>query len=81
MSTITINGKTYETETLSDIAKQHIASIRFVDTEIDRLRQQLAVLQTARNAYVSVLVDNVEQHVAEPAASPKKTGRTRSKKA
>jgi len=81
MSTITINGKTYETETLSDIAKQHIASIRFVDTEVDRLRQQLAVLQTARNAYVSVLVDNVEQHVAEPAASPKKTGRTRSKKA
>lgn len=81
MSTITINGKTYATEALSDIAKQHIASIRFVDAEMDRLRQQLAVLQTARNAYVSVLVDNVEQHVAEPAASPKKAGRSRSKKA
>jgi len=83
MTTVTINGKSYETAALSDVARQQIANIQFVDAEITRLQQQLAVLQTARNAYAAALVDNVQQAAAPApaAAEPKKPARSRSKKA
>jgi hypothetical protein len=54
-ATITLDGRSFELDKLTDAAKTHIASIQFVDNEIARLQGQLAALQTARNAYVEVL--------------------------
>ena len=51
MSTIKINGKTYETDKLSDQTKAQLASLQFVDTEIAKTKALLAALQTARNSY------------------------------
>lgn len=57
MAAITIDGKEYDTETLSDEAKNQLQSINFVDQELARLNAQAAVLQTARSVYAKALND------------------------
>ena len=57
MSRIKIDNQEYEFEMLSAEAKEQLASIQFVDTEVLRLKSQLAVLQTARLAYSKALSD------------------------
>ena len=57
MTTIKIDDKDYDLETLSDEAKNQLVSLQFVDTELQRLNAQAAVLQTARLAYANALKD------------------------
>ena len=53
--TVTIDGNTYNFEQLSDTAKSQLANIRFVDQEIEKNKNQQAVLQAARQYYATVL--------------------------
>ena len=53
--TITINDKEYNLDDLSDNAKAQLGSLQLSDQEIIRLQQQLAIAQTARNAYAKAL--------------------------
>ena len=55
MATIKIDDKDYNTDSLSDDAKNQLASLQFVDAELQRLQAQAAVLQTARQAYANAL--------------------------
>jgi hypothetical protein len=55
MPTVTIDGKRYDLESLPDAAKNQLTSIRFVDRKIAELQAELAVCQTARNAYAKAL--------------------------
>ena len=55
MTTITIDNKQYDLDSLSSDAKTQLASIQFVDAELARLQAQAAALQTARNAYAKAL--------------------------
>ena len=55
MPTITIDEKEYDYDLLSQDAKNQLESLQFVDNEIQRLEAQMAVLQTARNAYSKAL--------------------------
>jgi cell division protein ZapA (FtsZ GTPase activity inhibitor) len=57
ITTITINGREYEVEQMSDEARAQLASLQFVDAELQRLQAQGAVLQTARAAYGKALND------------------------
>lgn len=57
MSTVKIDERHYEYELLSDDAKGQLKSIQFVDSELERLNAQIAVLQTARAAYSRALND------------------------
>ena len=59
MPTIKIDNKEYELDTLSDEAKAQLASLQFVDAELQRLNAQTAVLQTARKAYAKALGDTL----------------------
>lgn len=52
---ITIDGKEYGLDTLSEEAKNQLGSIQYVDAELARLNSQVAVYQTARNAYSAAL--------------------------
>jgi len=61
MAKITINGREYDTESLSDEAKQRLGSIQFVDRRINELRAELAAMQTARNAYTHALTSMLEK--------------------
>ncbi len=61
--TWTINDKEYDLDTLSDEAKSQIVNIQVVDSEISKLQQQLAIMQTARNAYGKALNEEIaEKH-------------------
>ena len=53
--TITIDGKEYALDSLSEAAKAQMTNLRVVDQEISRLQQQQAIAQTARNAYANAL--------------------------
>ena len=55
MSDITIDGRTYDLESLTAEAKGQVGSLQFVDAEIARTQALLAALQTARNAYANAL--------------------------
>ena len=55
MPTISIDNIDYDLDTLSDEAKAQLNSLQFVDSELQRLTAQTAVLQTARMAYSKAL--------------------------
>ena len=55
MSHVTIDGRDFELDKLSEPARQQATNITLVDQEIRRLQFQLAICQTARNAYATAL--------------------------
>lgn len=55
MQKIMIDGVEYDIETMSDICRSQLANINFVDAEILRLQNSIAVYQSARSLYVNVL--------------------------
>jgi hypothetical protein len=57
MPNVTIDGKEYDLESLSEEAKNQLTSIQFVDRKIAELQAELAVCQTARNTYAKTLSD------------------------
>ena len=63
MPTITINNQPYDTDTLPDAAKQQVKMLALTDAEIKRLQTQLAIAQTARNAYARALAEAVKPAV------------------
>ena len=60
MATITVDGTEYDSENISDEAKNQVASLQFVKNEIARLQAQLAVYKTAEVGYVNALKSNLE---------------------
>jgi hypothetical protein len=52
---ITIDGKQYTQDELSEAARSQLTNIQVADQEIARLNMQLAIAQTARNAYANAL--------------------------
>lgn len=69
--TITINNQDYAVAELSEAAKAQIANIQVADAELARLQQQLALVQTARNAYAAALIAAVEAPTQPPAPTKK----------
>lgn len=57
MTTISIDEKEYDLESISDEAREQLIALQFTDQLIARAQQELAVLQTARNAYAAALRD------------------------
>jgi len=53
--TITIDGKAYPLDSLSENARAQVVNLRVTDVEIERLKAQLAIYQTARAAYARAL--------------------------
>lgn len=53
--TLTVDGKIYDASALSDAARAQIANIRFCDDQIQQLRNEWAVADTARLGYSAAL--------------------------
>ena len=66
MSTITIDDIAYAEADLSDKAKAELGSMQVCDQRIAALQTDLAIAQTARNAYATVL-----KSLLPKAAAPK----------
>ena len=54
-ATVTIDGKEYDPAALSEEARAQLLNLRITDQEIGRLKQQMAIAQTARGAYARAL--------------------------
>ncbi|ATQ75384.1 MULTISPECIES: DUF6447 family protein [Massilia] len=54
---ISTGGVSYKVSELSQEAQQQVANLRFVESEMARLNAQLAIYETARGTYKSVLKD------------------------
>lgn len=60
MAKVTIDGKEYEIESMSEEAKAQLASLQLTDRKIAELNTDLAIAQTARNAYAKALGELLE---------------------
>lgn len=58
--TLTVDGKEYDPDTISDNAKTIIRNVQFCDQEMSQIRMRTAALQTARQAYVNALKRELE---------------------
>ena len=55
MPKITVDGIEYNTEDLTDNGKAQLASLQFLEVQMNKLKSEIAVYQTARSAYVNKL--------------------------
>ncbi len=62
MVKITIDGTEYDTDDLSDNAKAQVASLQFNEAHMSRLRNELAIADTARLAYSSALKKELDEN-------------------
>ena len=60
MANVTIDGKEYDLDTLSNGAKEQLSSLQFVQGELKRLEAQVAVYKTAYSGYLSALKNEVD---------------------
>lgn len=64
-NTVTIDGKQYNRDELSKSAQEQMTNVQVVDRKIADLQQELAIMQTARNAYARALKAELEKSVSE----------------
>jgi hypothetical protein len=72
IKTWTIDDKQYNIADLSESAKSQIVNIRVVDQEIANLKQQQAIMQTARNAYALALNTEIAEKKIKAKTKAKK---------
>ena len=60
MPKITVEGIEYNTEDLTDNGKAQVASLQFLEVQMNKLKSEIAVYQTARNAYINALKEELE---------------------
>ena len=65
MPKITVDGIDYNTEDLSDNGKAQLASLQFLEVQITKIKNEIAVYQTAKNAYVTALKAELEKSSKE----------------
>jgi len=61
MPKITVDGTEYNSEDLSDNGKAQLASLQFLEQQMVKLKSEIAVYQTARNAYAQALKAELEK--------------------
>ena len=61
MVKITIDDVEYDTENMSDNAKAQVASLQFNEAHMNRLRNELAIADTAKIAYTRALKIELEE--------------------
>jgi hypothetical protein len=57
---ITIDGKTYDLNSLSEATKVKLVNVQTVDRKIAELQQDIAIMQTARAAYARELASELQ---------------------
>ena len=55
MPKITVDGIEYNSEDLTDNGKAQLASLQFLETQMNKLKSEIAVYRTARSSYVAAL--------------------------
>ena len=61
MPKITVDGIEYNTEDLSDNGKAQLASLQFLEVQMNKLQNEISVFQTEKAAYVAALKVELEK--------------------
>tara|TARA_E500000178_G_C16616239_1_gene571280 strand:+ start:334 stop:564 length:231 start_codon:yes stop_codon:yes gene_type:complete len=65
MPKITIDGVEYHSEDLSEQGRAQLASLQFLELQMQKINQELSVYQTAKMVYSQALKAEVEElHIA-----------------
>ena len=56
---LTIDGIEYDFDALSDHAKAQIVHLKVIEAELLKLNTQIAIYETAQNAYLGALKEDV----------------------
>jgi hypothetical protein len=59
--TVTIDNQPYPVASLSEQARAQIINLQAVEAEIAHLQRRLAIAQTARAAYASILKEEISK--------------------
>jgi hypothetical protein len=51
----------YNSEDLTENGKAQLASLQFLEVQMNKLKSEIAVYQTARNAYLAALKADLEK--------------------
>lgn len=57
MAKVTIDGTEYETDDMPDDAKRQLTNVATCDRKLEELRNETAMIQTARNTYARSLAE------------------------
>lgn len=60
MPKITVDGIDYNTEDLTENGTAQLASLQFLEVQMNKLKSEIAVYQTARNTYMTRLKSELE---------------------
>lgn len=60
MPKITVDGIEYNSEDLTDNGKAQLASLQFLEAQMKKIRAEIAVYETAKNAYIAALKSELE---------------------
>jgi hypothetical protein len=61
MPKIVIDGIGYNTEDLNANGKAQLAGLQFIEVQIQKLRNEIAVYQTAQRTYLAALKTEIEK--------------------
>ncbi|HAT53373.1 MAG TPA: hypothetical protein DCS80_08980 [Betaproteobacteria bacterium] len=69
MPKIKIDNIEYNTEDLTENGKAQLASLQFLEGQIKKIRQEMAVYQTAQSTYLQALKLEIEKVGLQPLQS------------
>ena len=61
MPKLSVDGIDYNTEDLTDNGKAQLASLQFLEAQMNELKNEIAVYNTARATYVAALKAELEK--------------------
>ena len=69
MPKITIDDIEYNTEDLTENGNAQLASLQYLEAQMQKLRKEIAVYQTAQRTYVAALKAEIEKAGIQPVAT------------
>jgi hypothetical protein len=73
MPKITIDDIDYNTEDLTENGKAQLASLQFLEGQMQKIRNEMAVYQTAQRTYIAALKAEIEKSGIQPVAEAAQT--------
>ena len=66
MPKITVDEVEYNTEDLTETGKATLASLQFLESQMQKMRNEIAIYRTAQISYIAALKAEIEKSDIEP---------------
>ena len=66
MPKITVDEVEYNTEDLTETGKATLASLQFLESQMQKMRNEIAIYRTAQISYIAALKAGIEKSDIEP---------------